>query len=211
VTKDAEVERVRTALEDLCEPLHEIFTWADTRRCERLPELEDLSTYGWHATHTVRALAHSQLTMTDLGVWSLTGNHARNGELWLSDGNYRARVLHAISDTQVPPPGYNTARRAYYRNRPLPLAWQLPLIGPPNDRLLLLWRINPKSHKTAFRVVRPIGDWKWGDRAQTDLDFFLPETAADLQALQFNPSDQDIELEIPDEEGGAEDAGDLTG
>ena len=44
------------------------------------------------------------------------------------------------------------------------------------NRLLLLWRINPKSHKTAFRVVRPIGDWKWGDRAQTDLEFFLPET-----------------------------------
>ena len=110
-------------------PSTQIFTWADTRRCERLPELEDLSTYGWHATHTVRALAHSQLTMTDLGVWSLHGQSCPERNFWLSDGNYRARVLHAITDTQVPPPEYNTARRAYYRNRPLPLAGQVPLIG----------------------------------------------------------------------------------
>lgn len=211
MTNEADVERVRTALEDLCEPLHEAFSWADTRRSERLPELSDRASYGWHATHTVRALAHFQLSKSDIGIWSLTGNHARNGELWLSDGSYCARVLHAISDEQVPAPGSNVARLAYYRNRPLPLNWQLPLIGPPNDRLLLLWRIESKTHKPVFRVVRPIGDWKWGYRAKTDLDFFLPETAADLHALQFIPSDEGLELEIPGDEGGAEDAGGIPG
>jgi hypothetical protein len=212
VANDNEVERVRTALEDLCEPLYEAFTWADVLRCERLPELADRQTYGWHATHTVRALAHLRLDKSDLGVWSLTGNHARNGELWLSDGGYRARVLHAISDEQVPPPGTNFARKAYYRNIPLPLEWQLPLSEPFNDKLLLLWRVDPFSHKPAFRVVRPIGNWKWGHRAKTDLDFFLPETAADLRGLHFDPSDRGLEIDLPEEdEGGAEDAGGRSG
>jgi hypothetical protein len=192
--------------------LHEAFTWADVLRCDRLPELMDLGTYGWNATHTVRALAHLRLGKSDLGVWSLTGRHARNGELWLSDGSYRARILHALSDEQVPPPGTNFARKAYYRNPRLPLVWQPPMIGPPNDRLLLVWRIDPKTHVPVFRVVRPIGDWKWGARAETDLNFYLPETAADLRDLQFNPSDEGLELDLPEEdEGGAEDAGGSSG
>jgi hypothetical protein len=104
VTKTDEVERVRTALGDLCEPLHDAFHWAEAQRYAALPELDDRATYGWHATHTVRALAHYRLDASDLGGWALTGNHARNGELWLTDGQYRARVLHALSDRQVPPP-----------------------------------------------------------------------------------------------------------
>lgn len=207
----AEVERVRTALQDLCEPLHDVFCWADAMRSNRMPELQDRAIYGWHATHTVRALAHYKLGRSDLGMWSLSGNHARNGELWLTDGQYRARVLHALSDQQVPPPGVNRARRAYYRNPALAMTLPVPLFGPVNDRLLLLWRVDPKSHLAAFRVVRPVGDWKWGDRARTDLDFFLPQTAVDLQHLQFTPSDEGLELEIPGDEGGAEDAGDRSG
>jgi hypothetical protein len=211
VANTVEVERVRTALLDMCEPLHEAFTWADTLRCKRMPELLDPTCYGWHATHTVRALAHYQLGRSELGVWSLSGNHARNGELWLTDGEYKARVLHALSDEQVPPPGSNLARRAYYRNPALGLGLPTPLFGPVNDRLLLLWRIDSKTHEPTFRVVRPIGTWKWGSRAQTDLDFFLPSTVAELKDLKFTPSDQGFELEIPGEEGGAEDADDRSG
>lgn len=213
MTNDDEVERVRTALEDLCEPLYEALTWADVVRCERLPELMDPRMYGWHASHTVRALAHVRLCEADLGVWSLMGNHAINGELWLTDGSYKARVLHALSDTEVPPPGKNRARKAYYWNVPLPLEWQEPLVGPFNDRLLLLWRIGQESHRPAIRVVRPIGNWKWGHREKTDLDFFLPETAADLRGLHFEPNDQGLEIDLPEEdEGGVgEDAGGNSG
>jgi hypothetical protein len=211
VTNAAEVERVRTALLDICEPLHEAFSWADTLRCKRMPELVDRGTYGWHATHTVRALAHYQLDRSELGVWSLSGNHARNGELWLTDSKYRARVLHALSDEQVPPPGSNLERRAYYRNPALALGLPIPLFGPVNDRLLLLWRVDPKTHEPSFRVVRPVGNWKWGDRALTDLDFFLPSTAEELKRLQFTPSDEGLELEIPGDEGGAEDADERSG
>lgn len=210
VTNNPEVDRVLAALVDLCEPLHDCFCWADLRRCDALPELRELSVYAWHGTHTVRALAHHKLGVADLGKWRLSGNHARNGELWLTDGQYQARVLHALSDKQVPPPGGNTARRAYYRNLPLTL-FDLPLYGPVNDRVLLLWRIDPKSHNAAFRVVRPIGNWKWGERAQTDLDFILPRSAVDWGDLEWLPSDEGLELEIPAEEGGAEDVGGLSG
>jgi hypothetical protein len=205
VTNTLDVERVRTALEDLCEPLHDVFGWADMRAAERMPELGDRAIYGWYATHSIRALAHFKLGKRDLGAWRLSGNHARNGELWLTDGQYRARILHALSDKEVPPPGSNEARRAYYRNHPLAL-FPIPLFGPANDRLLLLWRIDPESHVPIFRVVRPIGDWKWGGHALTDLDFILPQTAVDLQALQFLPTDEGLELDIPAVEGGAEDA-----
>jgi hypothetical protein len=211
VTNATEVERVRTALLDICEPMHEAFTWADTVRCKRMPELLDPVVYGWHATHTTRALAHHQLGRSELGVWSLSGNHARNGELWLTDGEYRVRILHALSDQQVPPPGLNAARRAYYRNPPLTLGLPMPLFGPINDRLLLLWRVDGKTHEPSFRVVRPVGDWKWGANAQTDLDFFLPSTATALKDLEFTPTDEGLELQIPGDEDGGQDAGERSG
>jgi hypothetical protein len=62
--------------------------------------------------------------------------------------------------------------------------------------------------------VRPIGNWKWGEHAQTDIDFTLPETAEDLAALEFEPSDEGMELDIPNEDkqgGGTENAGGSTG
>ena len=211
MTNDAEVERVRAALQDLCEPLHDVFCWAGLMRAERTPELQDQAMYGWYATHTVRAYAHYKLGTSDLGAWSLSGNHARNGELWLTDGQYRARVLHALSDKQVPPPGCNVQRRAYYRNPALATMLEIPLFGPVNDRLLLLWRMDPKMHIPIFRVVRPIGNWQWGESAQTDLDFILPRTAVDLSNLQFTPTDDGLELELPGNEEGAEDAGGSSG
>lgn len=211
MTNDLEVERVRAALLDLCEPLHDAFCWADLTRAERTPELRDQGLYGWHATHTVRAYAHHRLGESELGAWYLSGNHARNGELWLTDGQYRARVLHALSDKQVPPPGATLQRRAFYRNPALALIRAEPLFGPANDRLLLLWRVDGKSHVPIFRVVRPIGNWQWGERAQTDLDFILPRTAVDLGSLEFVPTDDELELEIPDGEEGAEHAGGIAG
>jgi hypothetical protein len=179
-------------------------------RRERLPELDTIPEYRWHATHTVRAYAHYALKRRTLGSWQLAGNHSRNGELWLSDGSYKIRILHALDSTDVPPPGSNEARRAFYCNSPLPL----PLFGPINDRLLVLWRIDDNTSVASFRVVRPIGSWKWGTYAKTDLDFMLPETGADLESLKFEPTDEDLGLDLPNEdeqEGGAEDAGGFSG
>lgn len=208
-----DVERVRGALAHLCEPLHDAFTTANTLRRERLPELADDPKYRWHGTHTIRAFAHYALSqMDDLGPWVLSGNHSRNGELWLTDTQYRLRVLHTLSHKHVPPPGSNWQRSAFYRNVPL-VHLQDPLFGPPNDRLLILWRIDGESDQPGFRVVRPIGHWSFGERAQVDLNFFLPATAADLADLTFEPTDDDMQLDIPNEglEGGADSAGGISG
>lgn len=109
------------------------------------------------------------------------------------------------------PPVATPPERPIYRNRPLAL---LPLWGPEDDRLLLLWRIDPKTGTVTIRVVRPIGDWKWGGRQQTDLDFVLPDTSDDLAGLEFTPSDEDLGLEMPasdeHEEGGGS-VGSLSG
>jgi hypothetical protein len=201
---------LRSALAFLCEPLHDAFVWADMMRAERNPLLADPE-YRWHGTHTVRAYAHYQLKGADLGTWRLTGNHARNGELWLSDSSYRARVLHTVLEKEVPPPGPNPQRRAYYRNPKLADFVQEPLFGPLGDRLLLLWWVDRKSGMPAFRVVRPIGNWNWGRRSKTDVDFILPPTAEEMLSLKFSPSDGELELLIPGDDEGVEDAGGLTG
>jgi hypothetical protein len=211
-----DVERIRSAMYELCEPLHDVFTWADQRRREQLPDLDGKPAYQWHATHTIRAYAHLRMSgpAVDLGRWGLAGNHAHNGELWLSDGDYQLRLLHALREADVPPPGLNGERRAFYRNTPLfRMDPQMKLIGPPDDRLLIVWRIDRETRAPIFRVVRPIGNWRYGDHALTDVDFILPDTAADLAALTFEPSDEGMELDIPnegDQEGGA-DAGNRAG
>ncbi|MDQ3222457.1 MAG: hypothetical protein M3Q75_03145 [Gemmatimonadota bacterium] len=205
------MERVRSALLGLCEPLHDAFTWAEQLRRERLPELSTGPAYRWHATHTVRALAHYRLCQAsgELGGWKLSGNHSQNGALWLTDGSYRARILHTLDECDVPPPGANCARRAFYRNPPL--LDELPLFGEANDKLLMLWNITSTSAVVSFRVVRPIGNWAWGTHAKTDLDFPLPQTAEELADLAFEPSDEDLALELPSEEEEGEGDNDASG
>lgn len=205
------VERVRSAMLGLCEPLHDVFAWAEQVRRERLPELAECTDYRWHATHTVRALAHYRLNQMngELGDWSLSGNHSQNGALWLTDGSYRVRILHTLNEDDVPPPGTNRIRRAFYRNPPL--VSKVPLFGEANDRLLILWKIDPQSAAAGFRVVRPIGEWKWGAYATTDVDFLLPQTADELADLTFEPTEEDLGLELPLEEEGDNDAGGITG
>lgn len=196
---NGEVERIRTAMTDLCEPLHDAFAQAEQKRRKQLPELNGRP-YRWCRTHTIRALAHHHLSSTALGAWTLSGNHARNGEVWLTDGDYRLRVLHGYNEEHVPAPGTNRQRRAFYYNPPLPLHQQEPLMGPVRDQLLLLWRIDPETHAPTFRVVRPIGVWPFGARAKTDLDFPLPATADDLRNLHFEPQAVGMELQLPEED-----------
>jgi hypothetical protein len=205
-----DVEQVRFSLLGLCEPLHDVFAWAEQLRRERLPELADSPDYRWHATHTIRALAHYRLShmMEGLGDWSLSGNHAQNGALWLTDNTYRIRILHTLNETDVPPPGTGRGRRAFYRNRPL--TGMAPLFGPANDKLLILWRIASGTAVPGFRVVRTIGEWKWGSLAEADLDFTLPRTADELADLTFHPTDEGLSLELPDVDE-VEDAGSIAG
>ncbi|MEV5449878.1 MULTISPECIES: hypothetical protein [Streptomyces] len=195
---NGEVARICDATAHLCEPLHDAFAYAHQRHSEQLPELQGPS-HGWLRSHMVRGLVHHRLLKASLGPWTLSGNHRRNGELWLTDGDYRVRLLHGFSDDHVPPPGSNHARRAYYRNLPLPPAFQVPAFGPENNKLLILWRVGPDG-APAFRVVRTTGTWKFGATAEVDLDFPLMPTADELRKLRFEPQDDSIELDLPDNE-----------
>jgi len=207
------VERIRTALLPLCEPLHDAFAMAEQVRRARLTEVGD-EPYRWYHTATVRAFAHLFLGRFDLGPWKLASNHAQNGPIWITDGDYQFRLRHTYSEDHVPPPGHTEASRAFYRQPPL-MPMQLNLFSGepvPDDKLLGLWRVDPESGVVGFRVVRTIGNWKWGERAKTDLEFILPQTAEDLENLAFLPDDSDAELELPDsDEEGSDDAGGLSG
>jgi hypothetical protein len=193
-----QVTAIRDATASLCEPLHDCFAWASQHQRVKLPELDSPS-YGWARTHLMRALAHHRLGKSALGPWTLSGNHRRNGELWLTDGNYRTRLLHGYRDDHVPAPGPNLERRVYYSNRPLAPFQQEPLIGPVDSKLLILWRID-RDGAPLFRVVRPIGPWRFGATANVDLDFPLLANAEDLRGLRFEPQDEGLELQLPSEE-----------
>ncbi|WP_206784228.1 hypothetical protein [Amycolatopsis sp. MtRt-6] len=208
------VERIRSAMLGLCEPLHDAFTFAEQRRQELLAHLDDGPDYVWFGTHTVRAFAHHRLRQlkNELGNWKLSGNHARNGELWLTDDHYGVRMLHSPNGGVVPPPGSNLARRAFYCNPPL--TGMIPMFGDLGDKLLGLWRIDPETAAPVFRIVRTIGEWKWGKHQKTDLDFPLPATADELADLSFEPTDEGLGLDLPlddQQEEGDSDAGGITG
>lgn len=203
-----EADRVRKALIPVCEPLHDAFAVAEQVWQQRHPELSGEPEYRWCETHLLRAWAHYRLRQADLSPWKLSGNHRRNGELWMTDDCYSIRVLHTHTMSFVPPPGTNPTRIAYYHNPPL---GPEPLFGPVNDKLLALWCIETNTGAPRIRIVRPIGAWTLGSTARTDLDFLLPETGAELQNLFFQPSDEGMQIELPDEQEGGEDVGGLTG
>ncbi|MEU3487355.1 hypothetical protein [Streptomyces massasporeus] len=206
-------ERIREALGDLCEPLHDVFARAGASKMLKRPDDEDRDgtpdfsspEYGWFRTHAVRAHAHFYLSRRSLDPWALAGNHKRNGELWLADGRFEIRILHGTAN-DIPKPGYNRARRAYYRNKPLGMTplfgVQETFAGMERHRLLVLWHLDPKTGEPALRVVRPVGDAMTGRRVPVDVDFMLPPTAEELESMQFDPSDDDIYLNIPNEEEG---------
>lgn len=199
VIKD-EVAYIRDATAQLCEPLHDAFAWAVQHQRTQVPEL-DGHTYGWIRTHMTRAFVHYCLASAaaKLGDWKLSGNHRRNGELWLTNDVYCTRLLHGFRADHVPAPGPNRKRRAFYQNRPLAKFGQPTLMGPEDNDLLILWRIDTEG-APLFRVVRTIGTWRFGKEQLVDLDFPLLASASDLRDLHFEPQDEGLELELPDEE-----------
>lgn len=147
-------------------------------------------------------------------VTTLTGNHGRNGELWLTSNLTTLRLLHTNSPSEVPRAGANAARRAYYRNPPLfevPVQTALDLADA--SRLLALWRVvNPETFEVAFRVVRTLDEGTPGKRSEIDVDFMLPRSAADMDELEWFPKD-DLGIDLPTdrEEGDSCDADGLLG
>lgn len=124
----------------------------------------------------------------DLGRWQVARPRP-NLQVVLYHDNIELRLLRPIGH-DVPPPGRNPTRQAYYTNI------HDNLLGMEGSRLLGLWSIDPKTKEMAIRVVRPIGVWKWAATAKLDIDFVLPRGINTLESLEFIPT-EDLEVELP--------------
>ncbi len=140
----------------------------------------------------------------DLGNWEVA-KPKPNLQVLLHNDVLEFRLL-LPAGKDVPPPGPNPARQAYYTNI------HDNLLGIRGSRLLGLWSIDPASEEVSIRVVRPIGTWKWRANAKLDIDFVLPRGVDTLENLEFVPT-EDLEqgflpFEVDeDEQDGEADAG----
>lgn len=200
----------------LCAPVYDALEWGAEQSKQRRAPVLLKPLYDWLGTHSTRAFAHSRLAEADLGDWKLTGNHRRNGELWLANGMTRARILHTNSETRVPRAGHNGQRRAYYRNIPLfnpevPAQQQIDF-EQDASKFLVLWRVvDPITFEVAIRVVRPLTPGSTHEACKVDIDFMLPRLGQNMLLTDWFPSDDDIQLPGDEDDLGEEASGDGNG
>ena len=146
------------------------------------------SEYQPAAHHLARAHSRRLLLAAgaegDLGNWEVA-KPKPNLQVLLHNEVLELRLLRPVGK-DVPPPGPNPARQAYYTNV------HDNLLGIRGSRLLGLWSIDPESGEVSIRVVRPIGTWKWRANAKLDIDFVLPRGVDTLENLEFIPT-EDLE------------------
>lgn len=141
------------------------------------------------ATHHL-ARAHSRRLLFaasargELGNWGVA-KPKPNLQVLLHNNVITLRLLRPVGK-DVPPPGPNPARQAYYTNI------HDNLLGIRGSRLLGLWSIDPESQEISIRVVRPVGTWNWRANAKLDIDFVLPRGVDTLENLEFIPT-EDLE------------------
>jgi hypothetical protein len=156
------------------------------------------------------ARAHSRRLLLAAGAEGELGNWGvakpkPNLQVLLRNEVLELRLLRPVGK-DVPPPGPNPARQAYYTNV------HDNLLGIRGSRLLGLWSIDPASGEVSIRVVRPIGTWKWRANAKLDIDFVLPRGINTLENLEFIPTEDLEQGFLPfeadeDEQEGEGDAG----
>lgn len=193
------------ALAPLCAPLHEAiqdgFEMADRYFLEHNFVT---SGYEWFRAHLVRAHSLRHFQEQPVAGFELAPIH-RNGEFLLRRELLAVRVLRDGRTGLIPAPGPNHARRRFYMNQ------QLTFFGPASSMLLALWSAEPDSGDVTIRVVRPVGQWRYGSMAKLDLEFVLPNEGERLADLEFVPTDEDMEVLIPMERELGDDAGTTAG
>lgn len=125
----------------------------------------------------------SRRTSADLGGWTLA-QPGPNASLWLTRDALSLRFMRPLPGSEVPPPGPNGARIAYYSNR------HATLFGVGGSDLIALWDVD-QSGEGAVRVVRTVGRWKYGAKAKLDIDFYIPALPDSLNDTEFHPTDED--------------------
>lgn len=189
---------VKEQLQPLCDPIHRALEFASSRERELRADIGLAGQeYGYLGTHMARALAHQWLVShtDELGEWCLTGDHSRNGELWLRYGMTRIRVLHTRSKSDVPEAGPNKARQLYFRNpRVDNMPEQQALETLEASKLLGLWRAHPETGDVTVRVVRTVRARRVNGWVPVDVHFSLPRAADDLADAEWIPDDSGIQF-----------------
>lgn len=147
--------------------------------------------------HSRRLLLNAS-TEGRLGAWRVA-RPKPNLQVLLYHEQIELRLLRPLG-RDVPPPGPNPARQAYYTNI------HDNLLGVRGSRLLGLWAIDSGTEEVSVRIVRPKGHWRFNSTAKLDIDFVLPRGVDTLAGLEFVPTD-DLEVELPFEEEGEDQDG----
>lgn len=189
--KQSAVDLLLEATEPLCAPLHAAFGDAGDIARDHF-ETFDLGDpqYAWGSTHLTRlhAIRLMHKHQGRLGGWTML-DPTLNGRFEFHSGLCAVRLLHDPRVT-VPAPGPNRARQGYYENP------GLNLFGDRASKLLGLWNVDPDSGEVAIRMVRPIGTWRFKERAKVDLDFMLPGDPLGLGELRFQV-ERDLGIDMP--------------
>ena len=149
--------------------------------------------------HLARQILRRDLRReTDLDDWHLARGCEPNSELKLCRGAMTLKILRpGLRRGSVPHPGPNKARMYYYRNP------SINLYGASGSNLIGVWTIDEETGEFTVRLVRPTQTWRSLGREQVDIDFILPDSSADLDRLEFVPSDDEMILpfDFEDDEG----------
>ena len=190
-------------MKPLCHPLHEALRYGAERANAAMHDqgLSDPE-HSWLGCHLARVQAGMYLrrNQADIAPWKvLTGQ--RTGSLQLVWGQSKLRVLRPL-DGGLPIPGRNRARQCYYIQETitdLPLQEALPELDV--SRYVAVWDIlDYGSFDVGIQVYRTVGTFNIGDSSKVDLAFWLPDEADGIDEMSFEPSDDGIELPIPQEE-----------
>jgi hypothetical protein len=135
--------------------------------------------------HVRRLLVRSE-ARGELGGWRVAPP-GPNVQVCLNRHQLQLRLLRP-DQWQVPRPGTNSARIAWFSNQHATLG------GIEASNLVGLWAVGADG-QMVIRVVRTIGLPLWGRRNRVDLDLTLPRVAAAVETLEFRPiDDRDVEL-----------------
>lgn len=193
----------------LCGPLQDALSHG-VEAANRALEAEgmDRPERDWLRHHFARTKAHDQLLKVeaDLQNWKVS-RVRHNGAVTLRGP--RGTVLRLLHEGRgrIPNPGSNRARQAFYAQGLLGADVAIPTLE--SQRLIASWFApDPELPDIiTINIFRPYGTFKFGSPAKADIAFPLPYDADDLDALEWNSSDEGIDLPIPGEgESGAEPA-----
>jgi hypothetical protein len=204
---DGDEQFIKQTMAPLCGPVHRSLERAVGITAEHLESFGmTLEDYGPVYRHLARGHAIHQLCQVEneLKAWRVARRRP-NSQFSLSSGAMKLRLLRPSYDGGPPAAGTNKARINYFRNP------DATLFGAAASNLLGVWYVDPVTAEISILVTRPTGVGDRGINPKVDIAFWLPDSADELESLEFVPEDDELTLPIeldpdPEEEGDADSA-----